>query len=374
MGACGLTIGGYAVHDLIIVENRGDKLRMGFANDAPADLWAWSREADWYETGNGVVRCRLCPHLCILGENDRGFCRARVVKEGKLYSLVYGNPCSAHVDPMEKKPLFHFLPAEPVLSIATAGCNLRCLNCQNWEISQSKPEETKNADLLPETLVQYAVEKKIPAIAYTYSEPIIFYEYVLETATLAKEEGIRNVLVTAGFILEKPLRKLCRVIDAANVDLKSFSQAFYKKVTGARLKPVLRALEVMREEGVWVEVTRLVVPAYSDDLEDIRAMCHWIYRHLGADTPLHFSRFHPAYKLTELPQTPVETLDRAREIALEVGLHYVFVGNVAKRANQNTSCPRCGRQLIVRRGYSIISNQLEHGNCPCGQSIAGVWQ
>jgi pyruvate formate lyase activating enzyme len=372
MAGCALAWGGYTIHELR-QEGQRAGLRVGFPNDAPAELWKWSREADWYEAQGRMVRCVLCPHECILGENDRGFCRARVVKDHKLHTVVYGNPCAVHVDPMEKKPLYHFLPGTPIFSVATAGCNLRCINCQNWEISQSKPEKTNNFDLLPERLVQVTAERNIPSIAYTYSEPMIFYEYVRDTAAIAGERGIRNVLVTAGYIAEKPLRELCRVVDAANVDLKGMNDGFYKKVAGATLNPVLRSLEVMREEGVWLEVTRLIVPTHSDDLDDIRALCRWVARVLGPGTPLHFSRFHPAYKLKGLPPTPLDVLDKAREIALEAGLHFVFVGNTPGHPADDTVCPGCGRAVIERRGYRVRSNLLEDGRCPCGDAIPGVW-
>jgi len=372
MGGCGVALGAYTLRDLLLEDGRGG-LRVGFRNDAPAELWQWSREADWYEDAGSLVRCLLCPHECILGENDRGFCRSRVVKGGKLYTIAHGNPCAVHVDPVEKKPLYHFLPGTPILSIATAGCNLRCLNCQNWEISQADPEETRNRDLPPERVVAQARARGIPSIAYTYSEPIVFYEYVRDTARLARARGIRNVLVTAGYISERPLRELCRQIDAANVDLKGFSERFYKKITGGTLKPVLRCLEVLREEGVWVEVTRLVVPVHSDDLDDIRAMCAWLARALGPGVPLHLSRFHPAYRLKGLPPTPVEVLERAREVARESGLQHVYVGNVPGHAAQNTICPACGRDVVRRRGYSVPESSLEDGRCPCGEPIPGVW-
>ncbi|MEW6073335.1 MAG: AmmeMemoRadiSam system radical SAM enzyme [Planctomycetota bacterium] len=373
IGGGGVLLGAYTVDELL--RNRaGGELRVGFRNDAPAQLWEWSREAQWYEAaGHGLVRCVLCPHDCILGENDRGFCRVRVVKEGRLHSIVYGNPCAVHVDPMEKKPLHHFLPGSSILSIATAGCNLRCLNCQNWEISQSRPEETDNQDLRPEVLVQAALQHGLPAIAYTYSEPIVFYEYVRDAAALACEKGLRNVLVTAGYIAEAPLRALCRVTDAANVDLKGFTDGFYKRVTTSTLRPVLRALEVMREEGVWIEVTRLIVPDYSDDLDDIREMCRWLVGALGADTPLHLSRFHPAYKLIGLPPTPAATLESAYAVAREAGLLYVYVGNLPGHPSQNTACPGCGRTVVERVGYFVPSVSIDDGRCACGEPISGVW-
>ncbi len=373
VGGCSAILAGQAIHDLILEPSGRGGLRVGFRNDAPAKLWEWSREADWYRARGNLVYCELCPHRCVLGEGDRGFCRTRVVVQNKLHTLVWGNPCAVHLDPVEKKPLYHFLPGTSILSIATAGCNLRCINCQNWQISQFKPEETQNSDLPPEKLVKSVETAEVPSIAYTYSEPLIYYEYVADTARQARELGIRNVLVTAGYILERPLRELCRFIDAANVDLKGFTEGFYKRVTGARLGPVLRTLEILREEGVWTEITRLIVPTYSDDLKEIRRMCQWIVRTLGPDVPLHLSRFHPAYKLEALPPTPAKLLDQAWRIAKEEGLHYVYVGNLPNHPGQHTRCPACGLILLERRGYFILSKQLQGDRCPCGYPIAGRW-
>lgn len=372
IGGVGLAVGSYTAWDFFVEGDPGI-LQMGFRNDAPDSLWRWSCEASWYEASGRMVRCLLCPHECLLNENDRGFCRVRVVKDRKLHTLVYGNPCSVHLDPVEKKPLFHFLPGTPIFSVATAGCNLRCLNCQNWEISQAKPEETENFDLMPEKIVQITTDRKIPSIAYTYSEPLIFYEYVRDTAESAKMEGIRNVLVTAGYILEEPLRELCRSISAVTLDVKGFNNRFYKKITGSRVEPILKAIEIMREEGVWVELSRLVVPTLSDGLDDIRELCRWVVRAVGPETPFHFLRFHPAHRLKNLPSTPLETMNRAWEIAREEGLHYVYIGNVPGHPAQDTICPKCGEVVIHRSGYSIVSNKLTEGRCPCGRAIAGVW-
>ncbi len=372
MGGCGLALAASAVGRLV----QGDgptAMSMGFANDPPRDDWPFGREAEWYEEHLGTVTCRLCPHQCVLRENDRGFCRVRAVKDHKLLTLVYGNPCSLNVDPMEKKPLYHFLPGRPILSTATAGCNLRCLNCQNREISQSRPEDIPSATLTPQQLVGAAAEKRIPAIAYTYSEPIIFYEYARDCCALAREKGIRNVLVTAGYIQEAPLRALCKVTDAANVDLKSFSDRTYRRLNRARLAPVLRALEILREEGVWVEITRLIVSNYSDDMDDVARMCEWIATTLGPDVPLHISRFHPAYRLQALPPTPVPTLERAHDVAKDAGLRYVYIGNVPGRKGQDTLCPSCGRQVIAREGFQSRMLGPSPGQCACGETIAGVW-
>ena len=372
MGGCAFALSAYTLNDFMGQEKNAG-MRVGFRNDGPDKLWEWSREAMWYEPSGSFIQCTLCPHACILGENDRGFCRTRVVKDGKLHTVAYGNPCAVHLDPMEKKPLYHFLPGKQILSIATAGCNLRCLNCQNWEISQSRPEDVTNRDLPPELLVNQVAENGIPAIAYTYSEPLIYYEYVFDSGGLARQQNIRNVLVTAGYIEEKPLRQICSVTDAANIDLKGFSDSFYKKVTGSKLEPVKRTLEISKEEGVWVEVTKLVVPSLSDDMDDIKSMCDWMVEALGPDTPLHISRFSPQYKLKHLPPTPVETMHRAYETAKSAGLYYVYVGNLPGNPYQDTVCPSCDFHVIRRSGYTIIANELENGHCPCGEKIAGVW-
>mgnify|MGYP000867183513 CR=1 FL=1 len=372
MGGCGLALAASAASRLLTGD--GPKaMSMGFTNDPPKPDWPYGREAEWYDEHLGTITCRLCPHQCVLREDDRGFCRVRAVKDHKLLTLVYGNPCSLHIDPLEKKPLYHFLPGRAVLSLATAGCNLRCLNCQNWEISQARPEDIPSTPVSPQQLVGAAAEKAIPAIAYTYSEPIIFYEYTRDCSALAKEKGIRNVLVTAGYIREEPLRALCKVTDAANVDLKSFSDSTYRRLNRARLAPILRTLEIMREEGVWVELTRLIVPGYSDDVDDLTKMCEWIHKSLGPDVPLHISRFHPAYRLQALPPTPVRILEQAHDIAKSAGLHHVYIGNVPGRKGQNTLCPSCGREVIVREGYQVQLKGLAAGKCACGHEIAGVW-
>ena len=321
-----------------------------------------------------MIKCLLCPRECLLAEGQRGDCRVRIHLDGKLQTLVYGNPCAVHIDPIEKKPLFHFLPGSRSYSVATAGCNLHCKYCQNWEISQRRPEETYNIDLPPEKLVAEAQGAGCHSVAYTYSEPVIFYEYVMDTAPLARERGIKNVLVTAGYINALPQRELCRVVDGANVDLKGFSEDFYRDVCSGRLRPVLDALVVYREEGVWLEVTNLVLPTLNDDVAGVGQMCRWMVSNLGSDVPLHFSRFYPRYKLKNLPPTPVETLDRVREVALEAGLKYVYIGNVPGHPGNNTYCPHDGRLLVERKGYSLLQYHIIDGRCQfCGERIPGVW-
>lgn len=334
------------------------------------------RDAAYFRSlDNGLVQCQLCPHLCVIGPGQRGGCGVRENRDGQLVTLVYGNPCAVHVDPIEKKPLFHFLPGSFSYSIATAGCNLHCKNCQNWEISQRRPEETYNVDLPPQKLVAEALKAQCRSISYTYSEPDIFFEYVMDTAKLARDQGIKNVLVTAGYINPLPQQELCQVGDAANVDLKGFTEDFYLNICFGRLKPVLDALVLYKEKGVWLEVTNLVLPTLNDDPVQIRKMCQWMLHNLGDEVPLHFSRFYPRYKLKNLPLTPVETLDRARETALDVGLKYVYVGNVPGHKGESTYCPQCGRLIIGRIGYSLTQMNLEDGHCRfCGQKIPGVWE
>ena len=338
------------------------------------DLWKWSKEALFYKETNGGLECLKCPNGCILARGDVGICRNRVNHEGKMYSIAYGNPCAVHVDPIEKKPFFHFLPTTRAFSIAAAGCNFSCLNCQNWEISQFSPKETRNIELMPEQVVAACLSSESKSIAYTYSEPTTFYEYAFDTATLARKKNIRNVWKSNGFINEEPLRRLCKVIDAANIDLKSFDDDIYRKLSKGRLAPVLRTLKVFKEEGVWLEITNLVIPTWTDDLAMVERMCDWLVQNDLAECPLHFSRFNPLYKLTQLPLTPVATVERAREIAIKSGMQYVYIGNVPGHQAENTYCHKCRKMLIERRGFQILSNNLEHGKCRfCGERIPGVW-
>ena len=342
---------------------------------AGRDLWKWSKEASHYDPTARGVKCMICPNECTLKEGELSTCNNRVNEGGKLYTIAYGNPCAVHIDPIEKKPLYHFLPSSRAFSIATAGCNLACLNCQNWAISQTSPRKTRNYDLMPRALVEKAYKDKCESIAYTYSEPITFYEYTYDSSKLAREKGIKNVMVTAGYINEKPLRDLVKYIDGANVDLKSFSDSTYLKLNGGTLQPVLNTLKVLREEGVWIEITNLIVPSWTDDFDMIKKMCDWLYNNKLYNYPLHFSRFHPQYKLSQLPSTPVATLQKAREIALKAGIKFVYLGNVPGTKAENTYCPKCKKTLIERRGYHIIANNITGNKCKyCGENIPGVWK
>jgi pyruvate formate lyase activating enzyme len=321
--------------------------------------------------------CELCPRECEIPEGCSGDCRVRVNLGGKLRATTYGRPSAIHVDPMEKKPLYHFLPGSPVFSIATAGCNLHCLNCQNWQLSQRGGEEMEQiyrAD--PRELVKLARDQSCESIAYTYSDPVVFYEYVYDTSEIARESGLHNVFITAGYINIPPLRRLCGLLDATNTDLKAFDDRFYRETNGGTLQPVLDALVAFREEGVWVEVTNLLIPTLNDDLAMIRRMAKWIGRELGTGTPLHFSRFHPQYRMRNLPPTPGDTLDRARAEAMDAGLKYVYVGNVVGHEGNSTYCPVDGTLLIERVGYRITEyNLTDDGRCPlCSEQIPGIWQ
>jgi len=332
-------------------------------------------EAMYYRKLDGKqVRCELCPRRCIISNSRRGFCKTRENRDGTLYSVVYGKPCAVHADPIEKKPLFHVLPATKSFSIATAGCNLACKFCQNWQISQAYPEEVPYKDLMPERLVAIAKERNCPTIAYTYTEPTVFFEYMYDSAKLAHKEGIMNVMHSAGFINEKPLRDLCKYLDAANIDLKG-SDRFYDEISLGNREDVLRTLKILKEEGVWVEITYLVIPTLNDDDNYIRETCKWIKENLGEGTPLHLSRFWPMYKLKNLSPTPISTLERARDIAVDAGLRYVYVGNIPGHKGETTFCPYCNEVLIERLGYNVVENNLKDGKCKfCKKEIEGIWQ
>ena len=322
-----------------------------------------------------TVTCQLCPKLCRIAPGQSGECRIRVNLDGKLRAVTYGRPCSLHVDPVEKKPLFHFLPGSSIFSIATVGCNLHCRNCQNWEISQANPEEEPAYLCPPEKVVVLAEEERCRSVAYTYTDPVVFYEYALETSIVARAAGLKNVLVTAGYANPDPWRRLCRVTDAANIDLKFIDDRHYREICGATLKPVQDALVIAKEEGVWVEVTNLVIPTLNDDEPAIRRLSAWVHDHLGPETPLHLSRFFPRYRLKNLPPTSRATLLRAHEIAREVGLQYVYVGNVPGSGGENTHCPGCGAKLIPRVGYRLGEIRMHDGKCAgCDRPMEGVWE
>ncbi len=334
------------------------------------------REAMFYKVLAGdEVQCQMCFRKCIIPEGRRGACRNRENRKGKLYSVVYGRPSAVHIDPVEKEPQYHFLPGSEILCIGTAGCNFRCRHCHNWHLSQRSIEEMAYVyDLMPEKAVEQALKNKIPTMSFTYNEPTSFYEYVYDIAKLAKEKGLRIIWHSNGALNPAPLKELLKYTDGVTIDLKGFSQRAYDN-SSAELEPVLRTLKIIKKEGKWLEIVNLVIPTINDDLEEIRKMCIWIKENLGVDVPLHFSRFFPAYRLTQLPPTPISTLEKAYEIARKVGLNYVSIGNVPGHKYNSTFCPKCGKKLIHRTHFMVLSNNIEDGKCRfCGQEIPGIWK
>ncbi len=333
------------------------------------------KEAMFCEKFNGNVRCHLCNHQCVIKEGKRGICGVRENREGKLYSLVYGRSVSTGIDPIEKKPFFNFYPGSTAYSIATVGCNFRCLNCQNWDISQmpkGKEGRIIGEELLPGNIVAEAGSRGCKSIAYTYTEPTIFFEYAYDTAKLAHNEGIKNLFVTNGYTSAEAIKEIAPFLDAANVDLKGFSEDFYHKVCGAKLQPVLDTIRLYKELGVWVEVTTLIIPGYSDDENQLKGIAGFI-KSVDENIPWHVTAFYPAYRLLDVPPTPVESLRKAREIGIKAGLRYVYEGNVPGEGGENTFCYGCGELIIKRYGLEIRENALTDGKCPkCKTRIDGV--
>ncbi len=327
----------------------------------------------WEAWEGGKVKCNLCPHRCIILPGKRGICGVRENRGGVLYSLVYGIPVAQAVDPIEKKPLYHFLPGTGSFSIATRGCNFKCLYCQNYDISQASPEESFAEDdvVMPDEAAKSAKAYGCRSIAYTYTEPTIFLEYAVDTARIAAELGLKNIFVTNGYTTTEALRASAPYIDAANIDLKFFSDKLYRKICGARLQPVLDAIKLYRELGIWIEITTLIIPSYNDSEDQLQQIAEFIAG-LSIDIPWHISAFHPAYKMKGIPPTPYASLKKAREIGARQGLRYVYIGNVHDRSD--TVCPQCGAVLIERSVFSVLANHLKQGRCPeCGAPIAGVW-
>ena len=333
------------------------------------------REAMFYkQIDEKYVQCELCPRKCTLTDGQRSFCRVRQPKDGKLYTLVYGLPCAVHIDPIEKKPLFHVLPASKSFSIATAGCNLRCKFCQNWQISQSAPEDTDNVFLPPSEVINAAIKSGSKSIAYTYTEPTVFYEYMIDTAKLAKQQGIINLYHTGGSINQRPVLELTNYLDAANVDLKGFNKDYLSEMCQEDLEVVLATLKTLKQNGVWVEITNLIVPNYNDNMDEIFQMAKWIKANLGPETPIHFSRFWPQHKLSNHFPTPVDTLQKARSQALGAGLYFCYVGNCPGDKGENTYCPSCKNMIVGRIGYSIKALHIKDSRCKfCNTEIAGIW-
>ena len=331
-------------------------------------------EAMYYEKlAEKKIKCRLCPHECQVADLERGSCGVRENRDGIYYSLVYGQPCAVHIDPIEKKPLFHFHPGSQAFSLATAGCNFSCRFCQNWEISQRRPEQVQAVRMPPEAVLRQAQKQACPIIAHTYSEPVIFFEYMRACAALGKEKGIANVMISNGFIQKKPLQELCRLLAAVKIDLKAFTESFYQEQCGGRLKPVLDTLLTLRSEKIWFEIVVLLIPGLNDSRQEIERMGRWIVRELGSDVPLHFSRYSPTFMIKNIPPTPAETLHMARQVAQNIGIKFCYIGNLLSEAG-NTFCPSCGKLLINRQMYNIEKPGL-NGNrcCFCQTVIPGVF-
>jgi len=332
------------------------------------------KDKDPHQHISSPVKCRLCSQGCVIKEGERGRCRTRINHKGELRSLVYGRPISIHVDPIEKKPFYHFLPSSNAFSFATSGCPLRCAFCQNWEISQARAEDYHSTFFTPTRMVQQASYRKSPIIAYTYNEPTVFAEYLIDVAKAARPEGLRNVMVSCGFMTREPLSEMCEVLDAIKIDLKGFSPKFYREVCKAELKPVLRTIKQIAKSGVHLEIVNLVVPTLNDSDTMLKALCGWMVDEIGVDVPLHFTRFHPDYRMRNLPPTPRETLDRARAIAMDKGIRYAFVGNLPGHPGNHTYCPKCGKIVIERSGFMVVQVHVKQGRCEyCGEKIAGVW-
>lgn len=333
-------------------------------------------EAKWWKiNNNGKILCYLCPRYCTIGKNQHGFCYVRQNRDGKLYSIAYGKPTGFGIDPIEKKPLNHFLPGTTILSFGTAGCNLGCKFCQNWSISKAKLDELNSLNVTPEGVIDLALRYKTPSIAFTYNEPTIFGEFVIDISKLAKEVGIKTVMVTDGYISKEAREDIYKFIDGANVDLKAFTEDFYRRLTFSHLQTVLDTLMWLKKEtNVWLEITTLLIPGENDSSYEIEKLSEWILNSLGADTPIHFTAFHPDFKMRDKPPTSHSTLRRAREIALEKGLKFVYVGNVFDREGQTTFCPNCKVKLIERDWHSVLSYRLVNGRChKCGEKIPGIF-
>jgi pyruvate formate lyase activating enzyme len=336
----------------------------------------WVHEArHWKALANKQIECQLCPRRCRVADRERGYCGVRENRDGKYHTLVYGRPVSVHVDPIEKKPLFHFLPGSNAFSLATVGCNIECRFCQNWQISQFRPEQVRGAVLPPQETARLAQKRGARSIAYTYSEPVIFYEYMHDTAVQANALGVKSVMISNGYIEPEPMRQVAEHLAAVKIDLKAFTEAFYRELCSGRLEPVLETLKLLAKLGKWIEIVVLILPTKNDSPEEIKRMSEWIRTNLGKDVPLHFTRFHPTYKVRNLPRTPLATLKRCHRIATDAGLRYVYVGNVIGDAAEHTYCPKCRTPVVERIGFTVLAKRLAHGKCAkCGQPIAGVWK
>ena len=351
------------------------QVMQSFDHPRPEDDARYAVEARFYEKlPNKKIKCKLCPRECAVGDKERGYCGVRENRGGVYYTLVHSRVCAAHVDPVEKKPFFHYLPGTLAFSLATAGCNVNCKFCQNWDISQARPEQVPAQYLPPRQIAALAAQYRCPTIAYTYSEPVVFSEFLMDTADAAHEAGIRSIVVSNGYIQDEALRAAYGRMDAVKIDLKSFSESYYQKVVTGQLKPVLDSIVTLRAMGKWIEIVYLVVPTLNDSDQEFRGLAAWVKANLGTEVPLHFTQFHPQYLLKNLPITPIGTLERAKAIADAEGLHYVYIGNVPGHPAENTYCPQCRRLLLERAGFEIRQMLIHKGACRfCKRAIPGIW-
>ena len=377
-----LRAGAYGICAFCLTGIAGCMLQESEKPVAPEDLKTGAQKgflgearSPWFEELDGnLIRCTLCPEKCELKEGERAPCRVRENRNGKGYTLVYGNPAMVQEDPVERKPYFHVLPGSRALSISTAGCNLTCKFCEVWDMALANPEDVYAYNMPPEDIIRQAELAGVKSVSFAFGEPVVFYEYMEKVAALAKEAGLLNLMHTAGYINPAPLKAIAGQMDAVNFDLKGFSPEFYRQYVGGEMEPVLKSLKILREAGVHLEITNIVIPTLNDDQEKIGAMCRWIVKELGPDVPLHFARFYPLYQLSSLPRTPVSTLEQSRKTALESGLKFVYVAKVTGHEGENTYCPQCGESIIDRMGFVIEELRIANGRCSyCEAEIPGIW-
>jgi len=350
-------------------ESLGASLESGPATGLSAHPARW-----WKSAGELRIECELCPNKCRVADRERGTCGVRENRDGKYYTLVYGRPCAMHIDPVEKKPFFHVLPGTTAVSLAAPGCNIQCKFCQNWEISQVRPEQVQTYAKSPESIVEAARRFGSPTVACTYSEPVVWSEYVFDIAAATKKAGLRTLMVSNGFIEPGAMNDLCGVLGAVKIDLKGMTEKFYKEQCVGKLAPVLDTLRLLVKRQIWTEIVTLVIPGLNDSEQEARELARFVRKDLGPDVPVHFTRFHPSYRLQNIPSTPVSTLTRARDAAIAEGLHYVYVGNVPGHPGNNTYCPGCKKMLIRRISMTTLENRIKSGHCPdCKRSIPGIW-
>ena len=349
-------------------------LAIGAESEPDGDERFVKKARHWEKLEELRVRCTLCPRRCEVADMERGYCGVRENRGGTYYTLVHSRPCTVHVDPIEKKPFFHVLPGTPSYSLATAGCNIECRFCQNWEISQFRPEQVSASYLPPDRVVERAAEAGCRTIAFTYSEPVVFYEYMVDCARAGRTRDIRGVMVSNGYITEPAMREACEVLGAVKIDLKAFTETFYRETCSGELQPVLDTLRLLKKLGMWTEIVVLLVPGLNDGKAEIDEMTKWIAGELGPHVPVHFSRFHPTYKMKNLPPTPRAALETAWETGKRNGLHFVYIGNLPGHPAEQTHCPGCDEILIRRYGFYVIENRIADGCCPdCRQPIPGIW-